>query len=362
MGYYGSLSLININFMNADYAGKLVAKFIDKQYPNDRDAIFEILRMGVNKAWQEGKWLGMTAEFFVSIKTDYNCQKYFIAPMSHPILLAINGLNQGISIRDKYFMFHRNGYGDIRNRDGCSWSQDVYDIGSVPIIDTDGLDFTAGVNVGVRALGLVGENEFVNINGTYLDGNRVYTYESSKFGKSCGCEIKEEFVDVVNGIKLKISNDFNYISNIKFKDITSITKSLTKSPVEIIVIDAFNNGRMVARLEPNQRFSKYRKYLVPDELCGRTSLHALFKIGQQEEIVSPTDTIMISNDEALISLAKGIHNIYYKEQQEVGANYVLQGISILEKEKREEESPDEFPIQVDAYSYSDLPDALRYNS
>ncbi len=115
-------------------------------------------------------------------------------------------------------------------------------------------------------------------------------------------------------------------------------------------------------MAPNHRFSKYRKYLVPDNLCGRKCLHALFKIGQQEEIISPSDTIMISNDEALISLAKGIHNIYYKEQQEVGANYIIQGISILEKERREEESPDEFPIQVDVMVYSDLPDSLRYNS
>jgi len=348
--------------MNADYAGRLVAKFIDKQYPNDRDAIFEILRMGVNKAWQEGKWLGMTAEFFVKVKIDCTGQKYFIAPPSHPILLALNGLNQGIQIRDKHFMFHRNGYGDIRNRDGCNWSQDAYDIGSVAIADTDVIDFSIGVHVGVRALVLVGENEFVNINGTYLDDERIYTYEESKYGKSCGCEVKDTFVDVINGIKLKVSNDFSYINNIRFKEISSITKSITKSPIEIIVIDAFNNGRRASRMEPNQRFSKYRKYLVPNELCGRESLHGLFKIGQQEEIINPTDQIMISNDEALISLAKGIHNIYYKEQQDIGANYIMQGITILEKEKREEESPDEFPIQVDVLQYSDLPDSLRYNS
>ena len=348
--------------MNAEYAGKLIAPFVDKQYPNDRDAIFGILRMGVNKAWQQGKWLGMTAEFFVRVQTDATGQKYFIAPMSHPILLALNGISQGITIRSKYFMFHRNGYGDIRNRDGCMWNQDAYDLGSTPVIDIDGIDFSEGVLVGVRAVGMVGENEFVNINGFYQDGERIYSYENSKFGKSCGCEIKKDFIDIVNGVQLKITNDFNYISNIKFKQIASITKSLTKSPVEVIVIDAFNNGRRVARMEPNQRFSKYRKYLVPDELCGRECLHALFKIGQQEEIVSPSDTIMVSNDEALISLAKGIHNIYYKEQQEVGANYIMQGIDILEREKREEESPEEFPVQVDAMSYTDLPDALRYNS
>lgn len=348
--------------MNAEIAGKLVSKFIDKQWPNDREQIFEILRLGVNKARQEGKWLGMTAEFFVKISKDRNGQKYFMAPQSHPILLAINGLKQGLSIRDKYFMFHRNGYGDIRNYSGCNWNQDVYDLGTIPYFNENNIDFDCGVKIGVRAVGQSGPEEFVNINGIYKDGNKIFTYESNGFGKACGCKISNEDVNAVNGIGLPISNDFNYINNITFKEITSITKSITRTPVEIVAINEAGTAQVIARLDPNQRFSKYRKYLVPDNLCNRTCLHALFKIAEQEVITNPSDEIIISNEEALISLAKGIHNIYYKEQQDVGANYILQALSVLEKEKREEESPNEFPIQVNADSYSDLPDALRYNS
>lgn len=348
--------------MNAEIAGKLVSKFIDKQWPNDRDQIFEILRLGVNKARQEGKWLGMTAEFFVKVNTDIHGQKYFMAPQSHPILLAINGLKQGLSIRDKYFMFHRNGYGDIKNYSGCNWNQDVYDIGSAPYFNETNMDFSCGVKIGVRSIGRSGEGEFININGTHKDGNSIFTYEKNGFGSACGCKISDEDVNSINGIKLKITNDFNYINNISFKEITSITKSITRTPVEVIAINEAGSAHVIARLDPNQRFSKYRKYLVPHNLCGRSCLHALFKIAEQEVITSPTDEIIISNEEALISLAKGIHNIYYKEQQDVGANYILQALSVLEKERREEESPNEFPIQVDAESYSDLPDALRYNS
>ncbi len=348
--------------MNAEIAGELIAPFIDKRWPNDRKKVWEVLRLGINKAWQEGKWLGMTAEFYVPIKTGRDGQKYIITPQSHPILLAINGLNQSISIRDKYFMFHRNGYGDVRNSPSCNWNTDVYDLGATSYFDESNVDFASGVKVGVRPIGKAGTNEFVNINGLYTDGERVFTYQSTELGKTCGCTVKSDDIDTVNGVKLKIIDGFNYISNINFSEITSITKSLTGTPVEVIVIDKFNNGHRIARLNPNQRFSKYRKYLVPNQMCGRTCLHVICKISQQEVISNATDELMITNEEALISLAKGINNIYYKEQTEAGANYILSALSVLEKEKREEESPNEFPIQVDVDSYSDLPNALRYHS
>lgn len=348
--------------MIAEVAAKLIAKFVSKQWPTDKLDLFEILKLGMNKAWQEGKWLGMTSEFMVNIYRDENGQPYIIGPPTHPILLAINSNGKPAKIRDKYFMFHRNGAGDIRNNQQCFWNQDVYDLGSQPYFNKHNIKFSDGVTVGVRSIGLSGPNEKVYINGKYMDGKSIYTYKESEYGESCGCKSDLEEIDTVKGVELKIGKEFNYISNIKFSSIDSITKTITRSPVEVIIIDEFNRGYVIAELSPNQKFSKYRKYLVPDQLCnGRDCLHAIFKIAQQEDIVGGTDSLMISNEEAIICLAKGIYNLYYKEQQEVGASYILQGIGILDKEKREEESPNEFPIQVDTMSYEDLPTALRYN-
>ncbi len=346
--------------MIAEIAGELVSKFIERSWPSDRKDIYEILRIGLNKAWSEGRWLGMSKEFFVNVYKDESGQNYFMGPQSHPILLAVNVLGKPATVRDSYFMFHKNGYGDIRDTPGCSWNQDIYDIGSLPYFNKNNINFSTGVQIGVRPLGAPGPNESVYVSGSYGNGNRIYTYKNAQYGNCCACEAKTDEVDGINGIELKLKpNEFTYICNIQFTDILSITKSITRTPVEVIAIDAVGNGHLIARLEPNQRFSSYRKYLVPNDLCNVNCLHAIFKIAQQEKIASGTDNIIISNEEALISLAKCVQYIYYKEQLEVGANYFLQAITCLEKEKREEESQSSSPIQVEGIYNDDLPEALK---
>lgn len=350
--------------MIAETAGKLIAPFVDCLWPADREKIYQILRLSCNRAWQEGKWLGMTSEFFLPVIRDHCGQPYIVAPVSHPILLAINMLGrQGITIRDQYFMFHRNGYGDIRNGDQCQWNQDVYDVEQyVPYVNKNNINFSNGVRVGVRALGPVAEGEKIFINGTYMDGNSVYTYKKNEGFESCGCQIDKDQIDTIKGVEIKIENKFNYISNVCFSTISSIVKTPTISPVEVIVIDDSGQPNMISRLEPNQRTSKYRKYLVPEPFCGKDVIHGLFKMAQQDLITSDTDSIMISNEEALIALAKGINNIYYKEQMDMGAAFIFNAIGILEKEKREEEAPSHSPIQVHFMYEGDTPPVMNYYS
>ena len=348
--------------MNAEMAGELVAPYIEKRWPADRKEIWGILRLGVNKAWQEGKWLGMAVEGYVPILKDADGQNYIMPPKEYPILLAMNTHKMGVIIRDQYFMFHRNSRGDVRSNTECSWSQDIYDLGYSPVKDRNNIIKT-GVMVGIRSIGPAGANEKVWINGSYADGNQVYTYKKSTYGETpCGCQVKTDAIDTIKGVELAISTSFNYICNLKFSAISSIVKTVTQSPVEIVVIDSFGNGTPVARLEPNERESKYRKYLVPNHLCDRKSLHGMFKISQQEEITSGTDNIIIKNQEALISLAKGIYAMYNQDNPEKGASYIIQAISVLDKEKTEESSPDTFPMQVQSIYEGDLPMTLQYLS
>lgn len=346
--------------MNAGQAGSFVAKFIELSWPNDRKKIFEILKLAINKAWHEGKWFGMTAEFFVQIMEDQHRQPYIVGPASHPILLACNrqGVNR-IDLRDQYFMFHKNGKGDIRHSAGCRWNTDVYDIGYSPILNKHNVNLKQGVLIGVRALGVPGPNEKVYINGTYPDGEKIYTYQNTEFGKPCGCPIDKTKIETINGISLDISTNFNYISNIKFSSISSITKTLTRTPIEIIVVDPLNNAYPIARLEPNQTASRYRQYLSPAPCGENNCIHGLFKCAQQDDIINDTDELIIKNPEALIALCKGIHNLYYTNQPDLGASYILQGVSILEKERREEEIPSEFSIQVDWASMDQVPEGLK---
>ncbi len=342
--------------MIAEIAGERVAEFVERRWPSDREEVYNILRLGLNKAWVEGKWLGMTKEFFVNVYKDEAGQNYFMGPPSHPVLLAVNILGAPAKLRDTYFMFHKNGYGDVRDNPTCTWNRDIYDLGAMPYFNKDNIIFSDGIRIGVRALGSPGPNEKVHISGAYKDGNQVYSYKKREYGDCCGCSAKTTEVDGVRGIELEVNRHFNYINNITFSDIHAVTKTVTRTPIEVIAIDEAGNGRLIARMEPNQRFSNYRKYLVPNELCGRTCLHATFKIAQQEKITSGTDNIIISNEEALISLAKSIHFTYHKEQLEAGAAYFLQAIGILEKEKREEEAQVINQIQVEGIYEGDLGD------
>ena len=345
--------------MIAEFAGKLIAKFIERSWPSDKTEIYEILCLAMNKAWAEGRWLGMTKEFFVNVYKDEAGQNYIMGPPTHPNLLAINIHGKPVSVKDSYFMFHRNGYGDVRDTPSCKWNRDVYMVGTLPYFNKNNINFSEGIRIGVRAIGTPGLGERVYISGGYADGNQVYTYKTKDTTDCCGCSVNADDVVSVKGAEISVGKGFTYINNIKFTSIDAISKTITRTPIEIIAIDAAGNGRAIARMEPNQRFSLYKKYLVPNELCGQSVLHAVFKVAQQEKIVSDSDTLMISNEEALISLAKSIYSIYYKEQPEVGAGFFLQGITILEKEKREEEPAIENQIQVVGVYEGDL-GVLKY--
>lgn len=350
--------------MNAETAGKLVARFINKSWPIDDTEVFKILKMSVNKAWQEGKWLGMTAEYFCKIHIDASGIPYILAPQSHPILLAYNQDGRPGTIRDPYFSFHRNGNGSVKDSPGCRWNKDVHDIGYIPTLIQNDLDWSCGVMIGVRALGLASEDEKVYIDGDQIDGTQVFTYQKKEFGNPCGCAYREDdgSVETIRGVSIPVrSNEFTYFNNIKFSSVRSIVKTNTRTPIEVIAIDKNGKGFLLSRMEPNQKFSRYRKYIVPKGCVG-SSIHGIFKIGQQDDITTYNDPIIISNEEALISFCLGVHHLYHKQDQNLGASYVLNGISVLEKEKREEESPSESPVQVDTTLSTDMPSIFQYMS
>lgn len=332
--------------MNAGQAGQLVAKFIGRNWPNDREEIFEILQLGINKAWGEGKWFGMTVEGYVGLTYSSN-GKYIVGPASHPILLAINihGIPQ--DIRSHHFKFHRNGDGQIMDCNGCKWNTAVYDSGEFPYLEGK-ININDGVFIGVRSLGVPGPDEKVWIKGSHVDGNQVFTYKNSEDKlDTCGCIVDTTKIDIINGLELDVTSDFRYIKNIRLHDIKAITKTKTRNPVEILAFDCDGNTQLLARLEPGDTESKYRRYYLPDDLCKYSSVHGLFKVAEQPNIVSDSDTLLIRHREALISLCMAINYIFYKSQQDLGAQYFLNAITALEKQKREHESPDIFPVQVD---------------
>lgn len=353
--------------ITAERAAKLIAPHVNKNYDMHKSILFDILRLAANKAWQEGRFYGMSKEFIVNTRKDDNGNSYFLAPKDFSILLGVNINNRASIIRGRDFQFHRNGYGSIdKNHKGCSWFEEVMDCGAQPVIEQPNIKLRGPVMIGFRSLSGEAMDAEININGVTTDGNKLITYQAIQKASStvCGCNqiaTAKKTIDVVYGSTFRITNAFTYIDNVCFESIESITKSVTLGPVEVVAIHKNGEGYLLARLEAHEITSKYRKYLVPNT-CGCTqTVHGSFKISQQENIAYGSQPLIIENEEAIISLAIGIYKQYYTSEIQEAQFYISEGLKVLDKEKREEDSPNVFPIQIDGIHSYDIPDVISRN-
>lgn len=348
--------------MNAGQAFALVADFIEGD-ENSKDRVWRTMKLACNHAWGKGKWWGMTADFWCKVFTDPCGSPYIFAPPGYDTLLGVNYDGKSRIMRDVYFMFHKNGPGDIKDHNYCQWNRDVYDAGEVPTLhDINIYSKCGGVMIGIRSIGTPGEDEYVSIIGKTDNQNEVYTYEFKEKNK-CNCvqAVEDEnspVVRTVQGLRIKVSDKFEYVDNVFFKDITHIYKTITKCPIEVIFINSQGEAFVTARISPYDTKSSYRKYTVPNGCCG--SIHGVFKIAKQRNILDDSQPIIIDNEEALVALCKGINLKYNKEQAAAGEAYLASGVIALEEELREKQSPIQTPIQVVGVNNEDVPDILKY--
>lgn len=351
--------------MNAGQAAKLVMGFIGAD-ENSITRVRQILRLACNHAWGKGKWWGMTADFHcqVFLENAAGGKPYILSPTGYDTLLAINSGGKPRLLRDSYFMFHQNGPGDIKGHDYCQWNTDVYDVGNVPTLRDINNYGACGVMVGIRSLGVCGEDEFVTIQGKTEDGNHALSYEYAEKNK-CNCiqatseDGEAPAVRSIHGLRIKVTNKFEFIDNVKLTSIEAITKTITRCPIEVIVIDKNGAGYIESRMNPWDTESAYRKFYVPTSCRG--TVHGLFKIAEQPEIVDDSQPIIISSHEALLALCKGMDLKYYKEQAGVGDKYLIDGIIALNDQVMEKKSPVETPIQVvGLYAGEDIPGIMKH--
>jgi len=350
--------------ITAEQGAKLIAPHVEKSWPEHRSDLFRILGLALDHAWNEGKWYGMSREYFVSVRNE-NSQNYFIGPKGFDVLLAVNINGKPRMARGLEFQFHKNGYGSVTQSGSCSWLEDIIDFGEKPILQQLNIESGEGVMLGVRSLGPETGTQKVKIRGRYYDDNRVYTFVKDTLSSqdTCGCistTSDSEIIKTVEGLEIPITDKFRYISNICFNSIDSITKDVTVNPVEVVAIYPDGTAKLISRMEPYDVVSRYRKYLAPaDAVCDGVA-HALFKVSPQGEISNDSQPLIVSNKEAIIALAMGIHKVYYTQEQQVGQVYLSRGINALEKQKREEEpNSHNFPIQVVGVGVDDVPEIFN---
>lgn len=348
--------------MNAEQAAELIAEFIDSDYPKDKDRVYKIIRLGMNRAWKEGKWFGMSAEFFVSVQTDGSGKKFITSPRGYSTLLALNVGAKKTIPRDQHFMFHRNGYGDIKSASAdCNWNEeDFYEEGvKATIVDFDRY-FPNGAILGVRSLSDSGENEKVTIQGEICEGEEAVSFEKININSDASCfkATEDSYIRTVHGVRFDVNQNLNYVENFIFTSVRSIVKTHTRGIVEVYGFDSLTgNGYKIATLYPWETEARYKRYMIPNSCCD--CVHGLFKIDIQPDIIDGSQPIIINDEEAIICLAKGIYNMYHKDDIEKGQAFLLQAFNCLEKQKREEEVEDVFPIQIIGAGSEDIPEIIK---
>lgn len=352
--------------MNAAQAAEYIAPFIKSNWPKDRDKLFRILSLVHSRAWKEGKWYGMTREYTVPVLENNT----LITPPGYNVLLKINLDAKPTIIRDKYFQFHRNGTGSISECCGKNWCGDVHDLGPEPVLFQPYQipscicdDQTKPcIQLAFKSLGCENDDVSITVTGFYPNElnpkekgeacpkERVYTYKKETSpGKTeiCGCRKDtpaKEGKKPVNGATVKPDENLQLL-DLYWGEIESIKKTTSRNPIEVYAVYGDNKVRLIARLEPWQTEAHYRRYHLPDS-CSTPCVHGLFKISQPERILDDSQLMLISDDEALLLLAKGIHMTYYESEDVDGERYILRGIKALDDQLRENASNADIPIQV----------------
>lgn len=314
--------------MTAKEAIDLISPQVDLCYPQDKDQLFNILTLVNNKAWKEGSWWGMNKHFKVKVRKDHEGYYYFIAPNGYNVLQAVNVNTEPTLIKDEWFEFHQNALGSIREY-GSNWSRNVVDMGEVPVINQPG----DSARIAVRSLGPESD-VIVNVLGDDQNGNRINSYVN-KDGKS----------EMVLGSAIAVSTDIRVIDNIIWSRIESISKSVSMHRVEVYAMYPDGRIQILTRMEPEEKESRLRKYLVPEN-CGYSCVHGIFKESKPERIVNESQKMIIDDFEAIISLAMSMDYMFIKRTPESSLPYTVNGIKSLEDDNREHQSPSNSTIQV----------------
>jgi len=328
---------------------KLVAQYIGKSYPNDRETIFQILDLAQQKIWESGKFYGSTKWAYVKTRNDNT----IITPHGYNILLGLNINFKPQIIRDNYFMFHQNGPAEV-NAFGSNFTKNVQDLGEFPVIGMhENICTPCEGNecqefyIGAKVLGECNDFPKTRIYGTSPNGKNIYSYTKGEKKEECVCYDKEdvEIWDAIEGVELTLSNILR-VSKIPFGSITGITKEPSESVVEYYKIDKRNKGELIASLDPFQIVSKYKAYTIPNTCIKQKCVFGLFKRSKPETVINENQRFITDNKVAIIAMAKAMDYYFNRNDIVNGEAFERRSLLSLSNEVKEESSNYVSPIQV----------------
>jgi len=363
-----------MNTMTAGQAAQIIDTFVSSNYENagEKRKLLSILSLVNSYAWKKGVWPGMTAQFKVRVNSK---TKEIITPHGYSNLLKVNTNNFPTTVRDQFFQFHQNGYGSIEECCSRNWSADVINLGSQPVIiqpsalseDADGCD--GRIKIAVSSDGDVSDTEETIVQGyhmTVLDEpeKRIYTRRVARdrvsVGNVCACEpITTQYVssdERVDGVIYPINGCMVVMDDIYWGRVSSINKGVTKAAVDYFALNTVTDKFIrIARLEPNETNSEYRRYRVPD-VCGESPcVYGLFKKNEPTKLSEYSEEMIIGDEEAIISLAMGMEALYFQKDPQTASFFLQRGIQSLSETVDQREGPEESPVE---YGTDHIPDEI----
>lgn len=374
-------------FYTAEESAKIIAEYVGSTWPENKDKLYRILTLVNKRIWKEGTWWGMYAEFFVKARIGPEGEYYIPCPPGYDVLKAVNVDGSPKMQRDTLFQFHKNAYGTIEKNCG-NWTNAVVDLGEHPTINDIYIcqDRPGKILIGARLTGKeTGTNpaKIIRIEGDWDRGGRVWTYEKETWAdRKIEALNEEEAFNPVFGAKIALNDKIRFVENIWWKNITNITKDITTNPVEVYAFHEDQTLQLLTTIEPHQKISKNRRYLVPDTClkacsgscscacsegetctCDNSPLvHAIFKRSEPEAVTYDTQEMYTRDNEALISLAIAMQSMYTERKPEEAVPYLLNGVKALEDNNRENQSNSQQTIQVTGPLVDDIPELVRWRS
>lgn len=336
--------------MNAAEAGQIVAQFIEKSWPNDRDSIFQILDLVQETIWKSGLFEGSTKWATVKVRKDGT----IVTPHMYPILIGAKKDHTKFDIKGSYFMFHENG--PLKDPDESDhFSKNIQFLGSYPTLINHTEDTKvsrASYNIGVisECLPPSGSPPLTTISATNRNGRNIYTY---RFKEKVNPEFIEEDAPVefgpddvsiqhgvIEGIVYPITNRLITFDNVDVSEIYNITKETSLASVDYYLFDSSlkdcctRKGVLIASLDPFQTVSRYNTYRVVNSCVRGGTIYGLFKKDRPEKLVNDYQHVLINSKIGLISLAKAMQFTYFKDNVAKGEQFLEKGMEDISNELR----------------------------
>lgn len=343
-----------------------IAEDIGLCWPRDSERIFKNLTHVQNEIWTSGKFYGSTQ--FWDCKVSPTNQ--LITPHGYGILLGIDINGKPKDIKDEFFLFHKNGPGDIAEYRGkCkTFNDNVMSLGESPVLMQPTDESCRQRRMDCNPKRILVKSECgasdppfpkTRVSGLGADGMPIYSYmavdPSTEEESLCQCKANEaEQFKAIQGIEYHIA-EVSTVADIRFSKINNIIKEPTLGPVEYYMVNEDGVGTLIARMEPWQLLSSYKIYQLPRQ-CKQRSVLGLFKRNKPEPIIDENQIFISSDMEAILSIAIAVDFKFSKKNIAASVGYFQAGAISLNADLKENRTGAQQTMQIDnKQGYQDFP-------